>query len=204
MQVKDTFFVVNNFNNDTSWIKEYTDNYVIYNKGVPIDDPKAIQTPNVGYNIYDYLTYIIDNYDNLPVRVAFLKSNVFPRHMTKEEFDAKIHNTEFTPLHSMDHHTRLPVSFYDESGNYNERNDSWYLMQIPSIYFRDYGEFAKQFGLPSPEYLTFSPGANYIVPKQNILKHPVDFYRRLRSLLTYTSLASESHLIERAMYTIFK
>ena len=203
MQIK-AFVVMNNYNNDTSWIKEYTDNYIIYNKGEPIDDPKAIQTPNVGYNIYDYLTYTIDNYDNLPDCVMFIKSNIFPRHMTKEEFDEVCERTEFTPLLSKTHKTYMPTCFYDENGVFNEKNDSWYIHEYPSKFFNAYYEFAEEMGLPSQSYIPFAPGANYTVPKANIHKHSKEYYAKLRTYVDYTQLPGEAHIIERALYSIWR
>lgn len=203
MQIK-AFVVMNNYNNDTSWIKEYTNDYIIYNKGEPINDTKAIQVPNVGYNIFDYLTFIIDRYNDLPQSVMFIKSNIFPRHMAKEEFDAVCEQTEFTPLLSKTHKTYMPVCFYDSNGVFNEINNSWYLNDYPAKFFNAYYEFAEEMGLPSPSYIPFAPGANYIVPKENILKHSKEFYAKLKSYVDYTQLPGEAHIIERALYTIWR
>jgi hypothetical protein len=195
---------MNNYNNDTSWIKEYTENYIIYNKGEKINDQKAIQVPNVGYNIFDYLLYIIDNYDDLPPSVMFIKSNIFPRHMTKEEFDAVCERTEFTPLLSKEHKTYMPVCYYDENEVFNEKNNSWYVYEYPAKFFQTYHEFAEEMGLQSPSYIPFAPGANYIVPRENILKHPKEFYAKLKGYVDYTQLPGEAHIIERALYSIWK
>ena len=48
-------WVINSYNGNTDWIKEYTDNVIFYDK----------KNLNVGYNIYDYMDYIVNNYDNL-------------------------------------------------------------------------------------------------------------------------------------------
>lgn len=200
----DTTFVVNNYNNDTSWIQEYTDNYVIYNKGEPIDDPKAIQTPNVGYNIFDYFTYIIDNYENLPPVMAFIKSNVFPRHMTRDEFDEKIGNNTFTPLLSKTHKTDGKINYYDAEGNYYEVNSYWYINHYLPRSLDSFEELIDLIGIRGLPYLCFAPGANYIVPKENVLKHQKGFYEKLRSYVDYTQLPGEAHLLERVLYTIWK
>jgi len=197
------FVVMNNFNNDTSWIKEYTSNYIIYNKGEPIEDTQSIQVPNVGYNIYDYCAYIVDNYDSLPDCVMFIKSNIFPRHMTKEEFDAVCGNRTFTPLLSKTHKTYMPTCFYDENGVFNEINNSWYIHEYPCKFFEAYYEFAEKMNLPSPSYIPFAPGACYIVPKENIRKHSKEFYGKLKEYVEYAQLPGEAHIIERALYTIW-
>lgn len=200
--ITNSFLVINNYNNDLSWLKDYSDNYVIYNKGEPIDDPKAIQTPNVGYNIYDYLTFIIDNYDNLPEVTQFTKGNILERHITKEEFDKVCNNKTFTPLLTQHHKVEDPISYY-ENGLYHEKNTSWYLYSYQSKYFFSYQDFAEKFNLPNPKYLPFAPGACYIVPRENILKHSKEYYEKLRELVSWTQLPGEAHLLERSLYNIW-
>lgn len=204
MKITNSFLVINNFNNDLEWLKDYSDNYVIYNKGEPISDPKAIQTPNVGYNIYDYLTYIIDNYDSLPDVVQFIKGNILLRHITKEEYDQVCNNTVFTPLLTKKHEVDGHITYYDEDGVYNEKNTSWYLYSYKAKHYFSYVEFANDFNLPNPQYLKFAPGACYIVPKENILQHSKEYYSRLRDLVTWCSLPAEAHLLERSLYNIWK
>jgi hypothetical protein len=57
-------------------------------------------------------------------------------------------------------------------------------------------------------HLAFAPGANYILPKENILKHPKEFYQKLFSYLGWSGNTEtdegESQMIERAFYYIFK
>lgn len=54
-----------------------------------------------------------------------------------------------------------------------------------------------------PGYVEFAPGANYIVPKENILKFPKQFYKNLRYLISYTALPGEAHILERALQIIW-
>ena len=81
-------WVINAYNGNIDWIKEYTDDVVLYDK----------KELNVGYNIYDYMDYIVSNYDNLPDVVLFGKDNMLQRHITKQEFDKLVNNRTFTPL----------------------------------------------------------------------------------------------------------
>lgn len=201
MQIK-AFVVMNNYNNDTSWIKEYTNDYIIYNKGEPINDTKAIQVPNVGYNIFDYLSYVIDNYDDLPQSVMFIKSNIFPRHMTKEEFDEVCERTEFTPLLSKTHKTDGKINFYKD-GLYWEVNNYWYANHFGIKSIQEFDELATMLGATGKAYLGFSPGACMIVPKKNILKYPVDFYKKIKDAVSYTQLPGEAHLVERCLCNIW-
>ena len=50
----------------------------IYNKGPDSVSSQIKTLPNVGREAHTYLTYIIENYDNLPDRVYFLQGDPFP------------------------------------------------------------------------------------------------------------------------------
>jgi len=185
-----THWVINSYNGTTDWIT--TDSVTFYDK----------KDKNVGYNIYDYLSYIIDNYDNLPETILFGKDNMLERHITKEEFDSLKDNKTFTPLLTQNHKTDGIINYYKD-GIYHERNDSWYLYSYPSKFYSKYEDFAKDFDLPNPDYLPFAPGACYIVPKSNILKHSKEYYERLRALVDWHQTPAEAHLIERSLYNIW-
>ena len=54
----------------------------------------------------------------------------------------------------------------------------------------------------NPRYIRFCPGANYILPKRNILKYDLVFYQNLKYIINYSQLSGESHILERALLTI--
>lgn len=185
-----TTFIISHYNSDYSWVKEYTKEYTLYDK----------DTLNVGYNIYDICSFIIDHYDNLPDISIFIKDNILERHITKEEFDKVIHNKTLTPLLTQNHKTDGVINFYKD-GLYYERNDYWYLSHYGH---RDGVEtLIDLLGIKGKDYLGFAPGACYIVPRENILKHPKDFYQKLKDAVSYTQLPGEAHLIERSLYHIW-
>lgn len=186
-------WVINDYNGNTDWIKEYTNDVVFYDK----------KELNVGYNIYDYMDYIVNNYDNLPDVVLFGKDNMLERHITKEEFDKVVNNKTFTPLLTQNHIVDGKNAFY-LNGIYHEINNSWYLYSYPNKYYKEYKEFADEFNLPNPQYLPFATGGCYIVPRENILKHPKEFYAKLKELVSWHQTPSEAHLIERSLYNIWK
>lgn len=179
-------------------IFEYAKDYVLYDRSEkPLEG--AIVVPNIGSDIYDKLTYIIDNYDNLPDIAVYAKANLF-QYITKEEFDKVKDNKVFTPLLTQHHKTYLPVCWY-ENGIYNEINNFWYLNNYPHQKAQELIDFL---GIRNKEYLTFAPGSNYIIPKENILKHSKEFYIKLRSYLAWAVYPAEAQIIERCLYTIFK
>ena len=78
-------YIVSRYNHDISWLKDYTDDVVLYDRSTE-PAPNAIVVPNIGTDIYDKFTYIIDNYDNLPDVAVYTKANLF-KYISKEEFD---------------------------------------------------------------------------------------------------------------------
>jgi len=186
-------WIVSHWQTDYNWIYEYTNNYEVYDK----------TKLNVGENIWDILSFIIDNYSSLPDVCVFVKDNLYPRYITKEEFDLIANNKTLTPILTKNHKTKFPNCFYSEDGLFNELNSSWYTTHFPCKYFYTYDEFAQAMGLDSPKWLKFAPGGNWIVPKDNILKRPKEFYEKLRSFVDWTVVCAEAHMIERSLYYIW-
>lgn len=188
-------WVINSYHGNTDWIYEYTNDVVFYDK----------KDNNVGSNILDYLTYIVDNYNDLPTRVLFGKSNMLDRHITKEEFDTllKQPSVNLVPLLTQNHKVYDPTCYYS-NGLYYERNDSWYVNDHPHKHYTNYNDFARVFDLPTPEYLGFAPGACWIVPAWSIRKRTKEYYKKLIELINYDANPAEAHMIERALYYIWR
>lgn len=180
-----------------SWLKEYTDDYVLYDRSeVPIEG--SIVVPNIGSDIYDKFTYIIDNYDNLPEIAIYTKANIF-KYITKEEFDLIKDNKTFTPILSQKHKTYFPICYY-KNNLFHEINNYWYLKKGKN---KKRKELIKLLGIKYKLYLAFAPGSNYIVPRENILKHPKEFYIKLREFLASEIYPEEAYIIERSLYYLW-
>lgn len=184
-------WVMNAYLGDREWIKEYTDDVVFYDK----------KEQNVGYNIHDYMSFIVDNYDNLPDIVLFGKTNMLQRHITKEEFDEVYNEERFTPMLTQKHQVDGYNAYYRD-GMYYEKNTNWYFQHYETRHKTHY-EIAEKLGIPSPSYLPFAPGACYIVPRVNILKHPKEKYEIMRDMVGYTQLPAEAHALERSLYLLW-
>jgi hypothetical protein len=192
-------YVISRYNHNLSWLLDYTDDFVLYDRS-PILLPKAIPVPNVGSDIYDKLTFIIDNYDNLPSMAIYTKANLFD-YIKPREFEKIKDNQTFTPILSQDHHTYLPVCYYKEK-MYYEINNLWFTTHHPCK--NDPTELMKLLGIHGLDHVPFAPGSNYILPKATILKHPKSFYEKLRSYLDWAVYPGEAMIIERGLYTIWK
>lgn len=192
--------VLAHYQGDWTWIRDFTNEYRIYNRSEE-HIPGSIVRENVGDADYDKLTFLIDNYYNLPEVFLWSKSNLF-KFITPEEWDDVKDNQEFTPLLTQHHKVYEPICRY-ENGIYLERNNSWYLQTVPAKHFQSYGEFAKAFGLPSPDYLRFAPGGSYILTRERVQRYGIEFYQDLASLLPYCQNPGEAHFLERTYFTLW-
>ena len=59
-------------------------------------------------------------------------------------------------------------------------------------------------GILNMDFVPFAPGSSYIVPKENILKHPKGLYEYFRGLLEWDRYPGEAQIIERGIYTFWK
>lgn len=178
------------------WIKDYPGKHIIYDRSEePLEG--SIVVPNVGSDIYDKFTFIIHNYDNLPEVAIYTKANLF-KYTTKEEFDTIKDNNVFTPITTKTHQEK-PTFFYRD-GLWHELNDYWYLSHHPA---KRAGELIELLGMKGREYNAFAPGSNYIIPKENILKHPKSYYEKLRSFLDWSIYPGEAQILERNLYYLW-
>lgn len=204
------FYCISYYEGDLSWIELLPqDQYIVYAKS-EIANPKIAniqKRPNVGYNIDSYLTFIIDNYENLPEITIFCKNNVVERHVSKAVFEKCCTSQIFTPIEDPGAWDKLgfPVSVISNDGGYLELNNSWYTKKHTPRYFGNYNYFYKYIFDTNltPAYLRFAPGANYVVPKDNILNRSKNFYINLRVLISHESLACEAHYVERSLVAIW-
>jgi hypothetical protein len=72
--------VITRFNEDVSWVNQLDSekyNVLLYNKGEDDINYPHINRPNIGREAETMVSYIIENYDNLPEFVVFLQGNPF-------------------------------------------------------------------------------------------------------------------------------
>lgn len=203
-------YILVNYNFTPNWVREY-DYHIFdrsdskeYLKDFPQD--RITYTENRGNVDYDKLNYLIENYNNLPEVFVWAKSNLF-KYISEEEFEKVEHNRTFTPLLTQHHKTysdRNGVVCYYHGGIYYERNDSWYLNEVPAKYVHNWQEWAAMFQLPNPWHIPFAPGGNYILTRDTVHKYSIDYYRQMRDLLPYVILPGEAHCCERSYYLMWK
>jgi hypothetical protein len=176
--------VVSRYNEDINWIKFLNYKYIIYNKGEDIELDN-IKLPNIGRESHTYLYHIINNYNNLDEITVFLQGNPF------------------------DHSNDLFNSIF----NYNNENFynlcNWIvdcdLNGCPNHCGLEIVDFYQKIFNKDVDFdkLTFGAGAQFIVNKNSILKHPKSFYENILTLLDYSINPIEAYIIERLWHKIF-
>ena len=195
-------FIISTYNQDIEWAKEYSNDIVVYDRSEqPLEG--TIKVDNIGTDIADKFKFIIDNYDNLPEIAVYTKANLF-KYISKEEFDKVKNSKVFTPLLTQKHEVDGVINFYSEDKMYNEINNYFYLNPHPCKSKESFNELIYLLGMDKREYNEFAPGSNYLLPKENILKHPKEFYEKLRSYLMWDRYPGEAQLLERNLYYLWR
>lgn len=195
-------YILSRYNHHCSWVLDYAnpEDITIYDRSEkPIEG--SIVAPNIGSDWYDKLTWIIDNYNDLPDVALLTKANMFD-YITPREFERIRFNDTFTPILTQNHKTysdeQGEVCFYKD-GLYYERNDGWYLSSHPARST----ELFFLLGMNGKDYIPFAPGSNYIIPRENILKYSKKFYEKLRAYLEWTIYPGEAQILERGAYCLW-
>lgn len=198
-------YVVSRYNQPIEWLSDYTEECIIYDRSE--DKIKwAIPTENIGSDIYDKFTFIIDYYDDLPEVAVYTKANLF-KYISEEEFKGVCNNGYYTPLLTKHHKTYSDqfgqVCFYKD-GIYWERNNMWYLGAHSPKSIEAALELMGWLKIKEMFYVPFAPGSNYILTRENIRKHPREFYKKLRSYLEWDKYPGEAMVMERGLHTLWK
>ena len=205
------YWCISYYDGDLTWLNDFSNgNYHVYLKDVQVPDgvdiDKITTIENVGYNIYAYMKFIVDNYNNLPELTVFCKNNTFPRHVSKEVFADLVNRKVFTCIEDPSMwKLKYPDTMLSSDNGFMELNTSWYTDHHPTKYFSNFNEFYR-FAFDHdrlPRYLRFAPGGNYVVPKEHILLRSKSFYQNLMNFVAHHQLSGESHIIERALYIIW-
>ena len=176
--------VVARYNENIEWTTQFP-NVRIYNKGKPLNNRyDEVELDNVGREGHTYYKYIYDNYDSLADYTIFLQGNPFDH---SPNIISNIHNY----INNRD----LNIGFEFLS----ETVFSCYLtgcIHHPNLPLKDVYE--KLFNEKKENMkFVFGAGAQFIVSKKNIIKHPKTFYLKLVEMLEYNINPIEGYVIER-------
>lgn len=183
--------VISRFNEDISWSESFNDK-IIYNKGQNNINCNYIPLENVGREGHTYYYHIYNNYDNLSDFTIFLQGYPFDHSPNIiNDINSIINNNnydeDFKNLAIGNHEYSLVENFEYKQIFNNSINIYKKLFKTDNIY---------------PDRFIFGPGAQFIVKKEAILKHPKEFYYEIIKILDYSNDPIEGHSIER-MHKLF-
>lgn len=209
-----TFFIISNYNTDPERYLTYCEDYHIFDQS---PDPairerlkqkysKISFVENTGHNISDYFRFFIERYDDLPPHMMLAKGNMIGRHVSQAYFDRVYDNKYYTFMYDDRNYVDKPgVAYQLYDGAFLEINNSWYARTKTHKYFSNFNDLLTfVFKDPIiPRWLLFSPGACYIISREQVLKYPRVFYENVKDLISYTYFPSEAYQIERMLHIIF-
>lgn len=158
--------VIARYQEELDWINQLKTPYTIYNKGLSEPNYTCIEIENIGRESHTYLTYILNNYHNLPEYLAFLQGDPFAHcKSTLEVINNFNEHKENTVVWLTDH------SATDDRYGY------------PHHYGLGIGEVSdKIFNKKHYEQFTFSGGAQYIVPASKISNKSYTWWEKVYSV----------------------
>lgn len=216
------------YNEDIEWSKKYSSNVLIINKGDKIEGiENQIFYPNVGREGHSYYKYIVDNYDNLDDYIIFLQGNPFdhsPDIIKILDAIVDIYNKNKEEFMNIIVNTNINYTVINCGNNFNniyinelKNNNFIYISQFinkTSIKTEEklwekcktiINSYEKLFDIKIKDDLNFlyGAGAQFLVSKETILKHPKEYYEKIYKILEYDIDPIEGHIIERFHKYIF-
>jgi len=184
--------VVARYTENVDWTKQFP-NVTIYNKGQKMEGYNEIFLNNVGREGHTYYKHICDNYYTLDDYTIFLQGNPFDHspsiisnlHKYLDRIKHEPLDFEFLSEHIVD------STFNLERGKY------WQCAHIHTNWERVFGVAVND------HECIFGAGAQFIVSKERIHRHPKSFYENIVKMLEYTVDPLEGYDIERFHKYIF-
>lgn len=164
----DSFVVVarHAFDGDWSWVNLLDQPFIVYDKVVEWTGSQAHTAPHYCLEVSSYLRFILDHYDDLPAKIAFIHGHRFSWHHDGDIVDLlkrvcwKRKDLHFAMLTSAQWYNELRT---DEEWPYMK--DFWGAVMEPWL-----GQL--------PKVLGRSCCGEFLVSRERILAHPYEFYRR--------------------------
>lgn len=203
-----------NYNYTPDWLLKYSDLKVtLYDRsddGIERDLTRfgsVFKTENIGDVDFDKLSYLVENYDNLPEVFLWGKSNIH-KYVDEKTLKSALRAGVFQPLLKYDHQTysdRIGVVCRYHLNMYEERADSWFFNN-PDLSTRcpSWAAWIAKLHLPGSHFIPFAPGGNYVLTRERVHRYGRDFYEKLRDTLPHAVHPAEAHAAERSYYLLWR
>ncbi len=181
--------VVARYNEDISWLPQGDPYVKVYDKG------PGGNLPNIGRESHTYITYIVDNYDNLPDIVFFTQGS--PDHtggLSVEQF------TNIPGPCSENHHvTKGPYYQFDPDGHLRLEP-----LKPCELNFYDWFSMYISSDVDPRGDITWYMGATFSVKSERILTRSREYYVELLNQFPKDHSNPEvGHYFERSWYYMF-
>lgn len=208
--------VISKFNENLSYINHFKNVY-IYDKN-PINsllfykyvkpDIHYTQVPNVGREIHTYLYHIINNYDNLNDITIFIHGScIFENRYKLELYNKLVYiynntgNTVFfgMPVSILSLFKDIKMTYYKSTTNCNNIFDIKHtLKEYNGNYYDWYIENFKNIEVYCGSY-----AGTLLIHKNDILKHPKEYYQKLIKYVDEDNNPETAHYFERSWGAVF-
>ncbi|KAJ3179550.1 hypothetical protein HDU85_004823 [Gaertneriomyces sp. JEL0708] len=175
---REKFVIVSRAKEDISWLPLYLHEripYIVYQKG----DPKATHNlPNKGNEASTYMKFILDNWENLPKRMAFIHGHRQSWHSTGPVDELLLQgNWDAAPF------IKIPASFHhiknltiDDRSLSEDAEGNW---RLKVFWDRFYSEHLG----PPPEIIEYTCCAQFIVHSSIVYSRPKQLYQEIYDFL---------------------
>ena len=159
--------VIAKYEEDISWTRLLKDNVIVYDKSNhPVEG--AIRLPNLGREAHTYLYHIVKNYDNLADYTIFLQGKPY-------DHTYKLPNPTNESCAEYINRIQYPIEYQGFLQDLTDWDTPYADLGVISEHVNRRKIFVEQMNLSQK----FSRGAQYIVPKENLLAKPYAFYKKL-------------------------
>ncbi|KAI4187333.1 MAG: hypothetical protein L6R41_002875 [Letrouitia leprolyta] len=207
--------VVAHYNEDLSWLKQYSDECCVYSKGGSKNTPGLPFTftplPNIGREGHTFLYHIVNHYDNLADATLFVQGRIDDHvDISLAEMKQRALTTvvgqvttyPFRELELFDHWDGIPWEEYPCWRRWSSM-DSREMKETPLQLFQQYITESDRV----PVAVGFAPGAIFAVRKETIHSHSKAYYQRLFEQFFLGDMAhvnpETGHYMERFWLAIF-
>jgi hypothetical protein len=187
--------VVARYKEDVDWLLPLQDSVVLFNKSDQVPPMPYRQLPNIGRESHTYLTYILENYDNLPEVVVFTQANVSD-HLMGNHHQKLIKLANEARVHGVSQNHGVWKQPY-----------GWRIASYKGQLTRAEKPFGKWFEENVHHTFAFPQivywGAIFAVRRDRILGRPRSYYENLLKFFQVLN-PEEGHYMERSWYYVFK
>ncbi|KAL8931649.1 MAG: hypothetical protein Q9211_006815, partial [Gyalolechia sp. 1 TL-2023] len=207
--------VVAHYNEDLSWLKQYSSECCVYSKGGSKNTPELPFTPtplpNIGREGHTFLQHIVHHYDKLADVTLFVQGRIDDhvnltlneiKKRALETIPGQVKTFPFRELELFDHWDGIPWEEYPCWKRWSSM-DMQKMKDTPLQLFQKYITESDRV----PVAVGFAPGAIFAVRKETICSHGKAYYQRLLEKLFLGDMAhvnpETGHYMERFWLAMF-